>query len=294
MGGGYYDRPTLSAEASSGPAKATYSALADAVFSQAQSMHPSCSPFQRVLECPTEDAVVVVIDVTGSMGDFPRIIFDKLPMFYGQIMLQGYLRSTSVSFAAVGDVDCDVAPLQVTNFAQGKDLDEHISRIWVEGGGGDAPESYEYAAYYYASKVNFRCLREKAIMFITGDEIPKSVDNSKLQRFLGETIPRLPSTEEIFQVLTQRYHVFYLCRVPASTGLVPPYVKAAWSSLIGEDHVLPLVNPKACIDVMLGAIAMVSRQRDLTAYLRDMKGRGQTDDRVDEVAFALQRVSLTA
>jgi hypothetical protein len=292
MGGAYYDREM----APSTPAISTgasYSALADQVFSQSTSLNPACVPLNRYLDCQTEDAVVVAIDVTGSMGEFPRIIFDKLPMFYGQLMLQGYLRNTSISFAAIGDVDTDIAPLQVTEFTQGSAIDQQISKIWVEGGGGDAPESYEYAAYYYACKVNFRNLRDKAFFFFTGDEVFKSLDAGKLQRFIGDSLPRLPSPEEIFYVLRQRYHVFYICRC-SSTGEVPPHVKAAWAPLIGEEHILPLVNPKACIDVMLGAIAMKSKQRNLSSYVNDMKVRGQTDDRVDEVAYALQRIQLAA
>jgi metallophosphoesterase superfamily enzyme len=27
--------------------------------------------------------IVVVIDVTGSMGDWSKILYDKMPMFYG-------------------------------------------------------------------------------------------------------------------------------------------------------------------------------------------------------------------
>ena len=30
--------------------------------------------------------IVFALDVTGSMGDWAKIIYDKLPMFYGQIM----------------------------------------------------------------------------------------------------------------------------------------------------------------------------------------------------------------
>jgi hypothetical protein len=31
------------------------------------------------------------IDVTGSMGDWSKIIYDKLPMFYGQLLVQDYV-----------------------------------------------------------------------------------------------------------------------------------------------------------------------------------------------------------
>jgi hypothetical protein len=41
-------------------------------------------------------------------------------MFYGQIMMKNYLKDPAISFCAVGDAICDEAPLQVTDFGQGK------------------------------------------------------------------------------------------------------------------------------------------------------------------------------
>jgi hypothetical protein len=72
-----------------------------------------------------------------------QVIYDKLPMFYGQIKMKDYLHDPSVSFCAVGDVTSDDAPLQVTRFGEGKEIDELISKIWLEGGGGgNQHESY--------------------------------------------------------------------------------------------------------------------------------------------------------
>jgi hypothetical protein len=83
-----------------------------------------------------KNPIVVAVDVTGSMGNFPKVIYDKLPMFYGQIMMQGYLEEPSISFAAIGDVHHDRAPLQVTPFAEGAEIDENHKKIGIENGGG--------------------------------------------------------------------------------------------------------------------------------------------------------------
>jgi hypothetical protein len=58
-------------------------------------------------------------------------------VFYGQIIKQKYLKDPSISFCGIGDARSDTAPLQVTTFAQGKQIDELISKIWLEGGGGE-------------------------------------------------------------------------------------------------------------------------------------------------------------
>lgn len=46
-------------------------------------------------------------------------------------------------------------------------------------------------------------------------------------------------------------------------------------------------TPKACIDVMLGAIAITSGARTLETYVEDMIQRGQSADRITEVRKAL-------
>ncbi len=38
----------------------------------------------------------------------------------------------------------------MTEFGQGKEIDQLISKVWLEGGGGgNQIESYELAAYFY-------------------------------------------------------------------------------------------------------------------------------------------------
>jgi hypothetical protein len=64
--------------------------------------------------------IAVIIDVTGSMGDWSKIIYDKMPMFYGQIMMQGYLTDPALSVCGVGDANSDNAPLQIGEFGQGE------------------------------------------------------------------------------------------------------------------------------------------------------------------------------
>jgi hypothetical protein len=65
-----------------------------------------------------------------------------------------------------------------------------------------------------------------------------------------------------------------------------------WTETIGEERVLKIENPKACIDVMLGAISISSGNRSLDTYLEDMKVRGQTSKRIEEVAKALKSYSV--
>jgi len=145
MGGSYYDRSVGTSS------DGTFSASASTALSQSK-LHEDLNPLKREIKCSNKTPIVVSVDVTGSMGDWPRVIWDKLPMFYGQIMMQGYLTDPAISFSANGDFH-DAAPLQISDFAQGNDIDGKISKIFLEGGGGGpeaSHESYELSAYYYS------------------------------------------------------------------------------------------------------------------------------------------------
>lgn len=60
-----------------------------------------------------------------------------------------------------------------------------------------------------------------------------------------------------------------------------------WIKALGKERILNVETPKACIDVMLGTIAITSGARSLQEYIRDMEERGQSAERVKEVTQAL-------
>ena len=68
--------------------------------------------------------------------------------------MKKYLDDPSISFCAIGDHTCDYAPLQIGEFGQGKEIDQIISKMYLEGGGGGGHiESYELSAYFYLKQV---------------------------------------------------------------------------------------------------------------------------------------------
>mmetsp|Transcript_17114 Transcript_17114/g.16346 ORF Transcript_17114/g.16346 Transcript_17114/m.16346 type:complete len:80 (+) Transcript_17114:127-366(+) len=66
--------------------------------------------------CTQKNPIVMCIDVTGSMGDWSKIIYDKMPMFYGQLMIQGYVTEPALSVNGIGDANADYGSLQVGEF----------------------------------------------------------------------------------------------------------------------------------------------------------------------------------
>ena len=217
-------------------------------------------------------------------------------MFYGQIMMQNYLSDPAISFCAIGDVAYDKAPLQITDFGQGLQLDQTLSKIFLEGGGGNnLYESYELAAYFYANHCEMP-KGELPYFFITGDEhFYENITQFALSKVFNihtdkhEHMKKIPSLE-IWSLLKTKFNVFHLHK-PFKKKNEDPNIIKEWEEVLGCERILKMHTPKACIDVMLGAIALTSGTRTLEEYIKDMKTREQTEERISEVVEALKLVT---
>jgi hypothetical protein len=199
MGGGYYDQDvaeqtrTTVGNTEAAFLRSAYIAPSAAAAPPERQVHPDLNPRGRMRECNNETPIVVAMDVTRSRGEDTKIIYERLPMFLGQIDLKGYAEGVGLSFAAVGDVTAgDKAPLQVSQFEADNRLDDALSRVWIEeGGGGTGQESYELAAYFYARRVSMTCLEKgkKGIFFFLGDEgFYPTIDPHHARNLLGEHV----------------------------------------------------------------------------------------------------------
>ena len=227
-------------------------------------------------------------------------------MFYGQIMMQNYLTDPSVSFCAVDDT-ADKAPLQITDFGQGVQIDQLISKIYLERGGfGEEKrhEAYELSAYFYLRHCQLLNV-EIPFFFITGDEhfyskvrahfvkeimgVTLNEDQSflgKVKKFFGNDEEKDCSSIKIWRELKTKFNVFHLHK---------PYggkeVLSDWIDALGEERILEMKSPNAVIDVILGAIALTSGARTMEGYIKDMEARGQSKERIEEVSYSLRHLT---
>eukprot|EP00697_Spironema_sp_BW2_P011411 gnl/Spiro4/27088_TR13476_c0_g1_i1.p1 gnl/Spiro4/27088_TR13476_c0_g1~~gnl/Spiro4/27088_TR13476_c0_g1_i1.p1 ORF type:complete len:314 (+),score=87.45 gnl/Spiro4/27088_TR13476_c0_g1_i1:35-943(+) len=294
-GGGGWDGGYRTDQAATAPVDATtgyqVSQVSAETFQQ-HTLHPECDPKGRTIFCSNMDPVVVCLDVTGSMGNWSKVMYDKLPMFFGQIVQQGYLQDPAICFAACGDAYTDSAPLQVTDFSVGSMLDGQLSNVFLEGkGGGQNHETYELAAYYFCRHVQFPPGCRKPFFFFTGDEgFYDMVSGRHINKVIGEPQgPNIPA-RVIFDELREKYHVFLLHK-PNSNLEIDAQMVAKWRSMIGAERVLHMTDPKAIVDIMLGAIALTSGTRDMSRYVHDLQARQQTNSRIAEVSAALDGLS---
>jgi hypothetical protein len=227
MGGGYYDRDVGITAESAEPT--SYTVVAQRAMSQ-KGPHADLVPKGRFLTCRARSPIVVAMDVTRSRGDDSKIVYDKMPMLYGQLMMQGYLEDPAISFAAIGDASSgDRSPLQVCDFASGTELDQWLTKIWLEeGGGGTGRESYELAAFFYARRTELAADGDRGFFFFTGDEgfYPEVSREQIAQHLAGEAgaqggaVARRFAQLELgagsfdaraaFRELGEKFHVFFI------------------------------------------------------------------------------------
>ena len=215
MGGGNYSQDVArGARSAENEAFRAYS-VQDSSGSTRRAVHPALDPFKKAREVNNATPIVVALDVTRSRGDDTKLMYEKLPMLMGQIELHGYVENPGISFAAVGDANSDSAPLQVGQFEGDNRLDEVLSRMWIEeGGGGTGQESYELAAYFY-SRTN--CVRlaagtgKKGYFFFVGDEgfYPK-LDRGHVKRIIGDELSEDWDSARAFAKLQEKFEVFLI------------------------------------------------------------------------------------
>jgi hypothetical protein len=226
MGGGHYEGDVEERSSSTGRDVFTYQGYAGSDPGMASDpARRECYPELNILgkkrECrdsaehPETTPIVVAMDVTRSRGDDAKVIYGKLPMFIGQIILKGYVPDPAISFAAIGDATSgDRAPIQVGGFESDNRLDEVLSKIWLEeGGGGTGRESYELMAYYYArhSLLDAAARGKKGYFFFVGDEgFYDKVDKEQVKRWIGDDLPEDLPAEQVFRELQRYYHVFFI------------------------------------------------------------------------------------
>jgi len=113
-----------------------------------------------------------------------------------------------------------------------------------------------------------------------------------LRAHLDPAASEAVQAEAVWTELKDKYHVFMLHKTYIDDADLDAAVIRKFGQLLGPENVLHVPDPKAVVDVMLGAIAVVNGRRTMADYMVDMDTRGQTAERKDHVTTALS--ALTA
>ena len=241
-------------------------------------MHPALNPYRVVRESrdslanPASNAIVIGLDVTGSMG----IIADTMAREGLGTLVEEILKRKPVSdphilACGIGDSYCDDAPLQVTQFEADIRIAEQLKMIWLEkGGGGNRHEGYHLPWYFAAQHTQIDCFEKrnkKGYLFTVGDEEPpEELLAAHAASIFGDSLQRDLSVHELLTLVSRMYHVFHVVVEEGSYARAHlPQVLTKWRALLGQ-RVLRLKDYRRLAEVVVSAIEVnEGRDRDTVA-----------------------------
>jgi len=195
--------------------------------------------------------LIIAIDVTGSMANWPFEIFDRLPLLYNT--LSQYREDLEVCFVAIGDAGCDKWPLQVTTFASGYDLEQLLGSLYGEGGGGDAPESYGLFAHWVNTHVSIPKAEDKPFLIVFGDApMHPTVPHGQIAHYLGDDGKKDVGAIQAWQQVSEKWNTWFLRR---PTGRSGDDVDKQWGQAITEQKILRIEDEQRAVDYAMGLIA---------------------------------------
>ena len=142
-------------------------------------------------EHPASRPIIVGLDVTGSMGFLAdKMAREGLGTLFQSILDRKPVTDPQVMFAAIGDVNVDRAPLQISQFESDNRIVEQLTQIYLEGGGGgNGSESFSLL-WYFAAIHTVHVANEK-----------------RGQRgFLYTIVPYVPQTDNVLPLTCFRTH----------------------------------------------------------------------------------------
>jgi hypothetical protein len=264
-------------------------------------------------EHPNATPIAVIFDVTGSMGNIPRVLQQKLPQLHGLLQRKGYVEDPEILFGAIGDAYSDRVPLQIGNFESDNRMDEQLEHLVLEGGGGGGNhESYELALYYLARHTRLDCVKrgKKGYLFLIGDERTYArVDRAKVADVIGDVLEEHLTTERALAEAQAQFEVFYLFAREGSYGIGdtldptdPDHRPSGndtsmpvcyWRELLGQ-NALVLDDAEAVCETIALTLGVMEGTITLEAGVSDLEEAGAPKAAIAAANRALEVVGATS
>lgn len=225
---------------------------------------------------PLPTPVLVGLDVTGSMGMVVEAMRKGLGTLFEQIIDRHPVSDPHVLAMAIGDMDCDRAPCQATQFeADPVTIGKQIEDLYLErGGGGNDHESYLGPLYFASMRTKCDAFKEgrKGFLFTVGDECPQMLlTKQHIERFFGDQPKSDLTAEQVIAMVERDWNYFHVMVEEGSfMHSHPDRVRKEWTNLIGQ-RALPLSDHNKLAEVVISAIEVVIG-RDKDAIIKSWGG----------------------
>lgn len=194
-------------------------------------------------EHPNTLPVILALDVTGSMGQAAVKTAQKLNEIMTSLYADSSLPDVEFCVMGIGDLACDSAPIQMSQFESDIRIAEQMDAIYFEGGGGgNSYESYTAAWYMGARHCDLDCWKrgQKGIIITLGDELPNPYLPKTLSYVTGDSLQSGIETKDLMNEVIDKFNIYHLSVNDRSSSYYfnnrNSDLDKAWGQLLGENY----------------------------------------------------------
>lgn len=214
---------------------------------------------------PESTPVIIGLDVTGSMSPVLDSIARKgLKTVCEEIYNRKPIKDPHICVLGIGDVLCDRAPFQATQFEADIRIFEQLEKIYLEqGGGGNNSESYILAWYFakYRTKTDSFSKRGiKGSIFTVGDEeITPGIDAFHFKEFLNDGDVKSLTAEELFDLTYPEWNIYHIIiKQGAHASRNFDDVYKSWCDVIGVQRTIAVDDHHKIGEIIVSTLEMIS------------------------------------
>lgn len=254
MGGGSWTSASYDAytKGTRGMDSATYatSNLNTQEVYKARALDKELNPKNVMRECcDTEEhphtlPVILALDVTGSMGMAATEVAKKLGVIMGDLYDDKDIPDVEFCVMAIGDLYCDWAPIQISQFESDIRIAEQLDKVWFEGGGGGNKwESYTAAWYMGVNHCKLDCWKrgKRGIIITLGDEqLNPYLQAQMLAKYVGDENQEDIETGNLYEEASEKYEIHHISVNDRHSSYFrnnrENRVDNSWKGLLGQNY----------------------------------------------------------
>lgn len=199
--------------------------------------------------CDTEEhphtlPVILALDVTGSMGMAATEVAKKLGVIMGDLYDDKDIPDVEFCVMAIGDLYCDWAPIQISQFESDIRIAEQLDKVWFEGGGGGNKwESYTAAWYMGVNHCKLDCWKrgKRGIIITLGDEqLNPYLQAPMLAKYVGDENQEDIETGSLYEEASEKYEIHHISVNDRHSSYFrnnrENRVDNSWKGLLGQNY----------------------------------------------------------
>lgn len=199
--------------------------------------------------CDTEEhprtlPVILALDVTGSMGMAATEVAKKLGVIMGDLYDDKDIPDVEFCVMAIGDLYCDRAPIQISQFESDIRIAEQLDKVWFEGGGGGNKwESYTAAWYMGVNHCKLDCWKrgKRGIIITLGDEqLNPYLQAPMLAKYVGDENQEDIETGNLYKEASEKYEIHHISVNDRHSSYFrnnrENRVDNSWKGLLGQNY----------------------------------------------------------